>query len=116
MSEQMVGKWKKAKLERESAEKWNNLPKGKRYQNDDFGLMVSHSTAPMLMRGGQRYSGDKNYWKSDAGLNAVILEYIIDKWDDLYPKMLERLKRKEAIALKECQSYVNEMQAMIDVA
>lgn len=35
-------------------------------------------------------------------------------WDNVWPKVNEILKEKERLALQECQSFVNEMQALID--
>lgn len=114
MSEQNIHAWKKAKKSRESAESWNNLPNGNKYQNDSFAISLAHCKAPQLNRAGQQHCGGQNYWETEAGFNEAILEHIVKDWTSIYPKVLDILKNKEAAKLQACQEYINQMQAFIN--
>ena len=116
MSEQKVKTWKEAQQTRKGAESWNNLPSGPKYQNDSFKISVQHCKAPVLMRAGQSHAGGQNYWETEKDFNKAILEWLVGNWSKVYPEVLEILKEKERKALKDCQEYVDTMQAMIDEA
>jgi hypothetical protein len=105
-----------AKEAREEAEKWNNLPHGQKYKDDEFDISAAHCKAPSLVRVGQKRQGGQNHWVSERGLNQAILEYLASTWDEHFPRILNILKEKEQKALKDCQSYIDEMQGMIDEA
>jgi hypothetical protein len=107
-------KYYKAKSAVKSAKKWNDLPNGQRYQGDTFPISIAHCSAPKLVRCGQQYAGGKNYWDTDEPLNNAILKYIVDKWDDISPDIFAILEKKEADALLECQTFIDEMQAEIN--
>ncbi|MDY6896176.1 MAG: hypothetical protein SVO01_12300 [Thermotogota bacterium] len=103
-----------AKEAREKAEEWNNLPHGRKYQDDTFDISVAQSKVPSLIRIGQQKHGGQNYWESNSKFNQAILEYLVSTWDEHFPRILNILKEKEQKALKDCQSYIDEMQSMID--
>ena len=108
-----IKKWEEAKRAVLEAIEWNDLPNGKRYQNDKFDISIAHCKPPMLSRMGQQSVGGKVYWETEPYFNDAILEYLIKDWDFHYHKILEILKTKESEALKELQSYVDEIQTLI---
>jgi len=115
MDDYRIERWRKAKQNRENAEKWNDLPKGLKYNDSQtFEISSGHSLSPKLVRAGQQYHDGNNYWDSETGLNDAILEYIIADWDNIYPKVLALLKAKERKALKTCQSLIDETQELIN--
>ena len=114
MSERMVDLWKEARETRVKAEKWNDLPNGKKYTKSDFAISIAHCNKPMLNRMGQQYCGSQSYWETEAGFNSAILEYIVKNWESIFPEVHQILKDKESNTLKDCQSYVDEMQKLID--
>jgi hypothetical protein len=115
MTDERIKKWQDAKRDREKAEAWQALPDGQKYQGDKFEITTSHKcVAPTLVRSGQQYAGDQNYWETDKGFNNAILEYLVKDWDVIYPKVLNILKVKEMQALKECQAYVDDLQQEIN--
>lgn len=116
MSDKLIEIWQRAKIATETAEEWNNLPDGTKYENSTFQISTAHCKAPQLTRTGQQYHSGKNYWETKAEFNLTILEYIIDNWKEIYPKVLDRMKLKEREALKACKSYIDEMQRLIDEA
>ena len=65
------------------------------------------------MRCGQRTCGGTNYWESPKGLNEAIKKYVISNWDKIAPGIIESMRQEERDALKDCQSYVDEMQKLI---
>lgn len=112
----LIQDWRNSKIERENAESWNDLPNGRRYQNDKFNISEPHSRKPMLCRAGQQTCGGNNYWKTGEEFNAAMLQYLIDGWADHYPHIIKLMKEKENQALKQCQSYVDKMQGLINDA
>lgn len=116
MSSDNIRRWQKAKEERVAAEKWNSLPEGRKYESSTMAISIAHCNKPMLNRMGQQTCGGTSYWKTEEGFNLAILEHIISDWDTIYPKVIAILESKESKALKECQSYVNDMQKLIDEA
>lgn len=111
----LLKKWTDAKYHRECAEKWNELPNGRKYQiGDTFEISLAHSKAPILVRAGQQTCGGENYWKSGHELNQAILEYLKDNWEGIWPEVLQRMKQKESSALIACQSFINNLQKQID--
>lgn len=112
--DERLKQWQDAKDTREAAEKWNNLH-GPRYRNDDFEISIAHCTAPKLTRAGQQNCGGQtNYWETKPEFNLAILEYLIFHWKEIYPHVLEILKKKEQLALENCQSYIDEIQNIIN--
>jgi len=109
-----IKKYQDAKRARKEAEEWNDLPNGRKYQNDKFNISSAHCIAPMLCRMGQQSSGGSNYWKTEKNFNQAILDYIIFNWKVIYLGVLERMKKQETDALKECQSFIDEMQKIIN--
>lgn len=114
MNDHRIENWEKAKYTREKAEDWQNLPKGQKYRQDTFEISTAHCKAPTLCRAGQQSCGGQNYWETGKEFNQAILEYLVSDWDNVWPKVHEILKEKERSALEDCQSFVNEMQALID--
>lgn len=110
----LIDNWKKAERTRTQAEGWNDLPNGRRYQNDTFAISTAHCKTPEITRAGQQSSGGQNYWKTEEGFNNAILKHIVSDWENIYPKVLEILKKEENEALVACQSYVTDLQGLID--
>lgn len=111
----LIDNYKLKKQERKNFETWNNKPNSEnRYQNNEFAISIAHCKAPVLIRAGQHCQGGTNYWETENGINLVILEYLVENWDEIAPDILARLKAKEMEALKACQTFIDEMQAMID--
>ena len=116
MEDKRIKNFSDAKRAVKAAEDWNNLPCGRRYKGDNFEISIAHCKPPMLTRAGQQNAGGQNYWETKGAFNQAILEYLVSTWDDHYPKVLEILNTKERERLKECQSYIDEMQSAIDTA
>lgn len=114
MSESKLKVWQEKKRAVAEAERWNNLPNGPKYMNDTFAIYTNQSKAPTLIRYGQQYVGGTNYWESPKEMNLAILEYLARNWDSIYPEVLKSMKEDESKALQDCQSWVSEMQALID--
>jgi len=110
----LINNWKKAESTRAEAEQWNDLPNGRKYQNDTFAISKPHCKAPQLTRAGQHSSGGQNYWETAEGFNNAIIKHIVSDWENIYPKVLEILKKEENEALVACQSYVTDLQGLID--
>ena len=116
MSEQKLKVWKEKKQDTVMAKFWQELPKGQKYSPQcHFNISIAHSKTPMLMRCGQKVAGGQNYWESPVGMNKAVLTYLTENWDNIYPSVLEILEKEERHALKDCQSWVDEMQALISV-
>ena len=112
-----IKKWKQAESARKNAEKWNDLPNSKKdIHYSEFKISIAHCSPPKLVRSGQQHCGGKNYWDTEEGFNQAILKYLVDNWDDHYPKILEILKAKELDALMACQSYIDEMQELLIIS
>ena len=116
MEDRRIESYYIAKRARELAEKWNNLPNSNsrdEHENNNFSISVDGCVPPILVRIGQLYMGGKNYWETETEFGQAILEYIVSTWDTHFPKILDILKKKESDKLKECQSYIDEMQQKI---
>ena len=116
MEDRRIESYYRAKRARELAEEWNDLPNcnnNDEHKNNNFSISADGSVPPILVRTGQQYMGGKNYWETKAEFGQAILEYIVSTWDTHFPKILDILKRKESNKLKECQSYIDEMQQKI---
>ena len=61
MEDKRIDQWQKAKRDREVAEEWNDLPDGRKYQNDNFDISIAHCSKPKLTRAGQQSCRRKNY-------------------------------------------------------
>lgn len=116
MSDERLTKYQAAKRVREQAEEWNTLPYGPKYENDIFNISVGHCRAPKLVRSGQQTCGGKNYWETGEDFNNALLEHIVADWDSIYQKVLRILQGREVKSLKECQKFIDQMQAEIDSA
>lgn len=116
MSEQLVKNWKNNKLATESTKEWNNLPHGPSYCNSSFEISIAHCKAPILERMGQQEAGGQSYWKTNANFNYMILKYLVYNWDEHYPKIIKMMEDQEKESLKACQSYIDELQQLIDEA
>lgn len=114
MSELKLKVWEEKKRAVVEAERWNNLPKGQKYENNPFSVYASHSKPPMLMRCGQKVVGGTNYWESPKEMNSAILNYLVENWDSIYPEVIKAMRVEETKALQDCQTWVSEMQAKID--
>ena len=114
MTNDKLKRYNEAKKAVVEAEKWNNLPKGRKYQNDAFLISESHCTAPILVRAGQQYCGGNNYWNTEKELNNALLSHIVENWAEIYPAILVRLRKKEAESLRNCQVFIDDMQKAID--
>lgn len=117
MSEQKIKEWKAAKQAVSSAKFWQNLPQGQSYSSgDSFEISIAHSKPPMLMRAGQQAAGGRNYWETDNLFNQAMLAYLVQNWSAHYPEIIKIMEQKERAALLACQTYVDEMQALISGA
>lgn len=114
MSETLLKNWQADKQATEEAKKWNSLPNGERYQNDDFGIFLAHCTPPNLTRMGQQYCGGQTYWKTQDKFNVMILKYLVDNWDEHYPKIIEMMEDQERKSLQKCQEFIDDLQKKID--
>lgn len=114
MSEQLVKIWDQNKLATKKAKYWNDLPNGKSYCRSTFEISKDHCVAPQLVRDGQRYSGDQNYWNTEEIFNQMILKYLVDNWDEHYPKIIKMMEDQEKESLKACQSFIDELQQLIN--
>jgi hypothetical protein len=108
--------WKKAKKTREDAEEWQELPNGRKYDNDRFNVSAAHCKPPILCRAGQQTHSGQNYWETEVGFNDAMLRYLVADWDSIYPKVLKILKETEAKKLRECQSFIDDLQRQISEA
>lgn len=107
-------KWEKIKSEVMEAIRWNELPEGPKYDSKDFSISYPHCSKPVLVRSGQKEHNGSNYWNSPDIVNATLLEYIIENWEEIWPVILKRINEKESKALSECQDFVSKMQDLID--
>lgn len=115
MSEALIKQWQKAKNAVDSAKKWNNLPKGNRYSTQDtFEIRLANCVAPKLVRYGQKYAGDTNYWESSEEFNQAVLEHIVKDWKNIYPEVIAIMEKKERESLQACEAYITEMQTLIN--
>lgn len=111
----LLKKWKDAKNAVQAAESWQNKPKSEnRYDGTRFAISPAHSKSPMFVRCGQHYSGGENYWESPKELNEALKQVLLDDFDNMYAKALKILKEKERQALLDCQSFIDEMQELIN--
>ncbi len=111
-----IDNWKQKKEAVRKAKEWNNLPNGPKYQRGAFLISISHCSTPMLSRMGQQTCGGKSYWETGEEFNKAILKYLINHWGNIYPKVIEAMEKEEKEALLKCQSYIDEMQKVIDSA
>ena len=114
MTNDLLKTWENKKRVVEDVESWNNLPKGPRYGDDSFKISLIQSVAPKFQRCGQKSCGGKNYWESPEALNKAVLAWLVKNWDKVYPEVLDALKEAEVQALKDCQQWVDDMQAKIN--
>lgn len=96
-----------------NAKNWNNLPNGKKYQNDKMWISVDHCTAPILVRIGQQYARGNNYWATDGAFNKAILRYLVHNWDEIYPKIIAIMDEDRISAIKELKSYVQTLNDIV---
>jgi len=109
-------KWEKAKRAVIDAKRWNDLPSGKKYDGAAFEISLTHCEFPILVRAGQQVCGGHNYWETDKAFGVAILEYLLTDWDGHFNKIIKIMERKECEELKKCQSYVDELQRLINNA
>jgi hypothetical protein len=102
------------KKAREDAEYWNNLPKGRLYQNDTMGISVPHCGLK-LTRAGQQTCGGNNYWEAPKGLSEAILEVIAEN-PVVIESALEKLRQSERLALIACEQETRDRLADIEKA
>lgn len=115
MNTKLIDNYNKAKSSRQKAKEWQDLPNCERYTKDHkFEISLAHCDPPGLTRAGQRYAGDNNYWKTESDFNKAILKYLVENWEDIYPSVLKKLKQKEQEAIQDCQSFIDDMQNMIN--
>ena len=91
------------KGERETAEAWNNLPKGPKYQSDTLGISVAHCSIQLTRAGQQRESG-KNYWETAPSFNRALLATVAAH-PEIIEEAIERLRIKEREALARCREF-----------
>lgn len=114
MTDLRLKRYQKAKATRNEAQAWNALPDGPKYQGSKFAISLPHCRPPKLIRAGQQTCGGTNYWETEHDFNLAILQYLVDDWDNVYPKVLEILRKKEQAALKDCQFFIDELQKAIN--
>ena len=117
MSNDKLSKMEKAKQDVRDAKYWQGLH-GTIEGNSGkpaFFISKAYSEAPKLIRVGRRTDGHY-YHETNRGFNDAILEYLVTDWDNIYPKVIEILEKKEAEALVELQEYVDSLQAEINSA
>ena len=112
----LIKNWQKAKNSVNTAEQWNSLPNGRKYENSSFKISEPHCKLPTFTRAGQQVCAGKNYWETDEAFGNALMKYLINDWDKHFAGVMAILKEDEKQALLKCQSYVDEMQAAIDEA
>lgn len=115
MTTDKLKKWQSLRRSRKLAEQWQDLPNGQKYQKDDsFSISIAHSSRPKLTRCGQKTCGGKNYWETEKEMGDAILEYIVKNWGSIGNEVIEIMRDKEKSALKDCQEFIDKMQAAIN--
>jgi hypothetical protein len=110
----LINKWHISEKVVVDTEYWNNLPNGNNYQGSKFNISIGHCTPPVFVRAGQQVCGGDNYWKTEKAFGVAVLEYLKDDWNNHYPKILGYLKKKRDLDLMACQSFVDQMQKIIN--
>ena len=106
-----------AKKDVSEAVRWNELiNSNQKYSKDAFEISIAHCEPPLLVRAGQHYAGDTNYWNSPEALNRAVLRVIVDSIDDIVIKAMAVLSEQESVSLKKCQCFIDDMQRKINVA
>ena len=116
MSEHLLKDWEKNKEAIKKAKEWNDLPNGKSYCGGTFEISKDHCNPPMLTRMGQQVCGGQTYWKTENKFNDMILRYLVDNWEEHYPKIIKMMEHEERESLKKCKSYIEEMLNKIEDA
>ena len=117
MSEHLLKRWQEDKIALKRAKEWNDLPNGRKYNEDQsFEISKAHCRPPILVRIGQQSHGGQNYWNTEEEFDQMILNYLDDDWDNHYPKIIKMMEEKERESLQECKTYINEMLNKIEDA
>ena len=116
MSNDKLSKMEKAKQDVRDAKYWQGLHGtiDGNVGKPAFFISKVHCKAPKLVRYGQFYTGGINYWDTKEGFNEAILEYLITDWDNIYPRVLEILEKREAEALFELQAEINSAKTKLE--
>lgn len=118
MSNDLIHQWRKDRRALSIFRDWQEM-EGKINGNNNkpsFYISPAHCSVPQLVRAGQFSTGGENYHKTEREANIAILEYLIENWEEIGPKVEAILEEKARKSLIACQEYVTEMQTLIDSA
>ena len=99
---------------RKAAEKWSAMAKNGGGRNGDSFSMSTALSLVKLTRCGQYDTGGKNYWETSKEFNDAIVQWIKENLEDVQAGAIEILKQKEDAALRNCQSFLDEMQQKVN--
>jgi hypothetical protein len=108
--------WQQARQNLSRAREWIKLLGDKDSQDGrPFSLSAPHGNVKMVICG-QHCAGGQNYWDSPEAFNRVLAEVMVENFQFISGKVIEKMQKTERTALIACKDMVDTMNEEIEVA
>lgn len=101
-------------MQRRAAEDWLSHI-GKRGRNEYLALSPVHCKVAMMIAG-QYSEGGNNYRESPSQFNAALIAVLVEQFPKISESVMERLRRRERVALIEAAGEIRDVSAAITAA